>query len=231
MQRDSGALNCTISSFLMAGLIGVLATVVFRFFVELSWPGSIFLGGLIIAALGIVFGIIFCRELPALDQVKTPGADAPLNKAPAAPVAEAAAPAAAPAAAEPAPAPEPAPAAPVVASEPAPAETDFDGDGKIEGTDEGTRPAALEGPRDGGADNLKEIKGIGPKLEKLCNTLGFYHFDQIANWTPDEVAWVDANLEGFKGRVTRDEWVSQAKILAAGGETEFSQRVDDGKVY
>lgn len=93
------------------------------------------------------------------------------------------------------------------------------------------RPAALEGPRDGKADNLKEIKGIGPKLEKLCNSMGFYHFDQIASWTADEVAWVDANLEGFKGRVSRDKWIDQAKTLAAGGETEFSKRVEDGNVY
>jgi predicted flap endonuclease-1-like 5' DNA nuclease len=60
--------------------------------------------------------------------------------------------------------------------------------------------------------------------------LGFWHFDQIAAWTADEVAWVDANLEGFRGRVTRDQWVAQAKTLAEGGETEFSKRVDDGDV-
>ncbi|WP_127104069.1 NADH-quinone oxidoreductase subunit E [Pararhodobacter zhoushanensis] len=94
-----------------------------------------------------------------------------------------------------------------------------------------TRPAALEGARDGKADDLKKIKGIGPKLETLCNSMGFYHFDQIAAWTPQEIAWVDSNLEGFKGRVTRDEWVSQAKQLAEGGETEFSKRVDKGDVY
>ena len=75
------------------------------------------------------------------------------------------------------------------------------------------------------------VKGVGPKMEKLCNSLGFYHFDQIASWTPDEVAWVDANLEGFKGRVTRDTWVEQAKLLAAGGETEFSKKVEKGGVY
>ena len=96
---------------------------------------------------------------------------------------------------------------------------------------EGSRPAALDGPRDGGADDLKSIKGIGPKLEKLCNSMGFYHFDQIANWTSEEIAWVDSNLEGFKGRVTRDEWVKQAKLLAEGGETEFSARVKKGDVY
>ncbi|MCA2010915.1 NADH-quinone oxidoreductase subunit E [Cereibacter sphaeroides] len=93
------------------------------------------------------------------------------------------------------------------------------------------RPAALEGARDGKADDLKRIKGIGPKLELLCQSMGFYHFDQIAGWSAEEIAWVDANLEGFKGRVTRDDWVGQAKKLAAGEETEFSARVDKGDVY
>ncbi|WP_050522767.1 NADH-quinone oxidoreductase subunit NuoE [Pseudorhodobacter wandonensis] len=95
----------------------------------------------------------------------------------------------------------------------------------------GSKPEGLAAARDGKADDLKQIKGIGPKLEILCNSLGFYHFDQIANWTEAEVAWVDENLEGFKGRVTRDTWVEQAKILAAGGATEFSKRVDKGGVY
>lgn len=108
---------------------------------------------------------------------------------------------------------------------------DYDGDGVLEGTDEGTKPEMLSGPREGGADNLKEIKGIGPKLEQLVNSMGVYHFDQIANWTPDEVAWVNANLTGFKGRVSRDNWIDQAKILAAGGETEFSKKVEKGGVY
>ncbi|MEM7212232.1 MAG: NADH:ubiquinone oxidoreductase [Pseudomonadota bacterium] len=90
--------------------------------------------------------------------------------------------------------------------------------------DIGTRPAALDGARGGTPDDLTRIKGVGPKLAELCHTLGFYHFDQIAAWTDDEVAWVDENLEGFKGRVSRDEWVSQAKVLAEGGETEFSAR-------
>jgi predicted flap endonuclease-1-like 5' DNA nuclease len=78
------------------------------------------------------------------------------------------------------------------------------------------RPATLDRPRGGKADDLKLIKGVGPKLEKLCNKLGFWHFDQIANWTPAEVAWVDDNLEGFKGRVSREDWIAQARDLAAG---------------
>ncbi len=96
---------------------------------------------------------------------------------------------------------------------------------------EGRKPAALDAARSGGADNLKMIKGVGPKLEKLLNSLGIYHFDQIAAWTGDEIAWVDAHLEGFKGRATRDEWVRQADALASGNETDFAKRVKKGDVY
>jgi NADH-quinone oxidoreductase subunit E len=109
------------------------------------------------------------------------------------------------AAARPAPAPAAAPAAappdPAAAAEAA-AET-------------ARRPAALAAARGGVADDLTLIRGIGPKLAALCHRLGFFHFDQIAAWTPEEVAWVDANLEGFRGRVTRDDWVGQARALAA----------------
>ena len=94
----------------------------------------------------------------------------------------------------------------------------------------GTKPAGLNKARGGKADDLKLIKGVGPKLETLINSLGFYHFDQIASWSEDEIAWVDQNLEGFKGRVTRDTSVAQAKVLAAGGETEFASRVKKGDV-
>ncbi|WP_299499191.1 NADH-quinone oxidoreductase subunit NuoE [uncultured Roseobacter sp.] len=78
----------------------------------------------------------------------------------------------------------------------------------------GTKPQVMTAARDGGADDLKKIKGVGPKLEKMLNGMGFFHFDQIAAWSADEVAWVDENLEGFKGRVSRDQWVSQARALA-----------------
>jgi predicted flap endonuclease-1-like 5' DNA nuclease len=79
------------------------------------------------------------------------------------------------------------------------------------------KPVFMTAARGGRPDDLKVIKGIGPKLEEMLHGMGVFHFDQIAAWTPAEVAWVDDNLEGFKGRVTRDEWVAQARILAAGG--------------
>ena len=87
----------------------------------------------------------------------------------------------------------------------------------------GTRPEMLKKAKDK-ADDLKKIKGVGKKLEKQLNELGVFHFWQIANWGTEEIAWVDENLVGFKGRVSRDDWVTQAKILAEGGETEFSKR-------
>jgi predicted flap endonuclease-1-like 5' DNA nuclease len=93
------------------------------------------------------------------------------------------------------------------------------------------KPAGLSGPRGGKADDLKIIKGIGPKLEVLCHSLGFYHFDQVANWTAGELAWVDDNLEGFKGRVTRDRWQPQAKAIVSLGPDEFLRQLDAGKEF
>ena len=94
-----------------------------------------------------------------------------------------------------------------------------------------SRPEPLAAARGGVADDLKKIKGVGPALEVLLNSLGIFHFDQVASWTGAELAWIDDNLEGFKGRASRDDWVAQAKLLASGGETEFSKRVDKGDVY
>ncbi len=96
---------------------------------------------------------------------------------------------------------------------------------------EAGKPAPLSSPRGGKADDLKQIEGVGPKLEQLLNSLGIYHFDQIAGWSAEEIAWLDANLKGFKGRASRDNWVEQARVLAQGGSTEFSRRVRKGDVY
>jgi predicted flap endonuclease-1-like 5' DNA nuclease len=90
--------------------------------------------------------------------------------------------------------------------------------------DEGSKPAGLAAPRNGQADDLKTLEGIGPALEKLCNELGIWHFDQIAAWGDAETAWMDANLKGFKGRVTRDKWVAQAKLIGSAGMEEFLRR-------
>ena len=94
----------------------------------------------------------------------------------------------------------------------------------------GKKPCTMKAPRKSGADDLRLIKGIGPKLEKTVNSMGFFHFDQIAKWGQDELAWIDQNLEGFKGRASRDSWVDQAQKLARGEETEFSAKASkDGR--
>lgn len=93
------------------------------------------------------------------------------------------------------------------------------------------KPDVLAKARAGGADNLKMIKGVGPVLEKALHTTGVFHFDQVGAWTKADAEWFDDNVKGANGRVIRDGWVKQAKILAKGGTTEFSARVKKGGVY
>lgn len=88
----------------------------------------------------------------------------------------------------------------------------------------GSEPVRLQGPRNGVADDLKEIEGIGPALEVLCNDLGFYHFDQIAQWSDTDVAWVDHNMPRFRGRIQRDKWVAQARLIVSEGLDAFRIR-------
>ena len=91
------------------------------------------------------------------------------------------------------------------------------------------KPLLLSAARNGKKDNLTRIKGIGLKIESTLNSIGIYHFDQIADWTEEHISWVDDNV-AFPGRVKRESWVPQAKALATGEETEFSKRVDAGEV-
>jgi len=177
-----------------------------------SFFGAVFLAAVVAAVVAILlyFGFVGGSDGPSMEASESKPMPAAAPVAEPAPVAKAA-PTPEPApelenSATPEPVPEPAPAP---APEPAP----------VVAPQAGAKPAGLDGPRGGTADDLKRIKGIGPKLEKLLNSMGFWHFDQIGNWAASDVAWVDQNLEGFKGRVTRDNWVSQAQTLAAGGET------------
>lgn len=140
------------------------------------------------AVIALIVGVIFTiAESLAKPVSPKVAAPAPAPMAAPAPAASAAAPAAvAPVAAE--------------ASAATPAE-------------DGTKPEMLAGP-DGTADDLKQISGVGPVLESKLNELGVYHFWQIARWSAAEVAWVDDAIS-FKGRITRDDWVTQAVKLAA----------------
>ncbi|MCV2878753.1 NADH-quinone oxidoreductase subunit E [Sedimentimonas flavescens] len=89
---------------------------------------------------------------------------------------------------------------------------------------EGKKPEGLAAPRDGKADDLKKIEGIGPVLEERLNEWGIFHYDQIAAWGADEVAYADNNVPRFKGRCSRDKWVAQAKIIVSEGLEAFLER-------
>jgi predicted flap endonuclease-1-like 5' DNA nuclease len=85
--------------------------------------------------------------------------------------------------------------------------------------------ASSQGPN----DDLKRIRGVGVLIEKRLNAMGISRYEQIANWTSGEIDRVSQVLE-FKGRIEREGWVEQARILLNGGQTEFSRRVDRGEV-
>lgn len=82
------------------------------------------------------------------------------------------------------------------------------------------KPELLARPRSGKGDDLELIWGVGPKLAAMLRKIGVYHFDQIAGWNAENLAWVDQNLEGFKGRARRDDWASQARKLMTGWRPE-----------
>lgn len=75
----------------------------------------------------------------------------------------------------------------------------------------------LEAPEHGPPDDLKKIRGVGPKLESLLHEVGVFYFWQIADWSDADVRAVDARLGAFKGRVERDGWVEQARALRVAG--------------
>lgn len=77
---------------------------------------------------------------------------------------------------------------------------------------EGRKPEILKQAQCA-ADDLQKIGGVGPVLEQKLNTLGVFHYWQIAAWSEDEVAWVDDQLS-IRGRIARDDWIGQAKALA-----------------
>lgn len=80
-------------------------------------------------------------------------------------------------------------------------------------------PAAVGEP-----DNLRLIKGVGPKLNTLLISLGVTRFDQIADWKEAEIVEVDQYLDTFSGRITRDAWIDQAKFLAKDDIAGFEKK-------
>ncbi len=79
-------------------------------------------------------------------------------------------------------------------------------------------------PAVGEPDNLRLIKGVGPKLNTLLISLGVTRFDQIAEWKEAEITEIDQYLDTFSGRITRDAWIDQAKFLAKDDIAGFEKK-------
>jgi len=80
-----------------------------------------------------------------------------------------------------------------------------------------TRVEPVKGP----GDTLTQLKGLGPKAASILADLGVTRFEQIASWNAADVAAIDARMGAFKGRITRDRWVDQARLLAKGDTAAF----------
>ena len=65
---------------------------------------------------------------------------------------------------------------------------------------------------------------MGPKVNTLLKGLGVTSFAQVASWTAADVSEIDAQLGAFAGRITRDNWIDQAQLLAAGDVVGFEQK-------
>jgi predicted flap endonuclease-1-like 5' DNA nuclease len=90
-------------------------------------------------------------------------------------------------------------------------------------------PPVSRNVRSAEPDDLKRIRGVGVVIEKKLNALGVTSYQDIASWTDADIERVSEALD-FKGRIERERWVEQARILTGGGQTDFSRRVDRGEV-
>ena len=230
MTNKNDGWGCRETSWLAAVILGLVAAIILG--VSAGWPWLVsVLGGVAVAVLvGLILIKFFCSETaveaapvatpaPVAEPVTAPEPEVAIEpEVVAEPEVEVAEP-------EPAPAPEP------VAVEPAPVKAEPVEVAPVavpEG--EGEKPAAMTAARGGQADDLKVILGIGPKLEELLHGHGIYHYDQIAGWGAKEVAWMDGNIPRFKGRVTRDNWVAQAKEIVEIGVDAYKERAkNNGK--
>lgn len=189
-----------LGGWVIAAGMGAVALGVARVIGSFDWTPAVAIAGVITLSAGLVMGMPWGQGDAGAASVARPAAlDLP------------AAPSQAPAAGADA---APAPAAPAAAAPVAFASV----------SQAPSAPEVLSAPRGGKADDLKVIEGIGPALEKMINGLGVFHFDQIAGWSEADVAFFDARMDRFKGRIARDKWVAQARIIVTEGLERFQER-------
>ncbi|MBD8546132.1 hypothetical protein IFT82_05170 [Sphingomonas sp. CFBP 8760] len=87
---------------------------------------------------------------------------------------------------------------------------------------EPVRPEPVQAPATDPADTpVTMLKGLGPKLEARLAALGITTVGQLASLSPAEAASLDAQLGPFTGRMARDRWLEQARLLASGDRAGF----------
>lgn len=218
MDDNNGMIGMALGSWLIALAGGTLAGTMLWVVGGWTFFQGAFMGGVIFVVAGAVISWIMTRTLPEPNELELTTPDVPSKPAPNAAAPKAEVPKAAPVAAAP-PKAKAAPSAPKTAAAPkAEAKPEPQAEAPAAPADDSPRPAILRDTPDGGqADDLKKISGVGPKLEQTLNELGVWHYEQVANFTEADIAWVDSRLR-FKGRIERDDWIGQAKALAAGGD-------------
>ena len=215
----TGDQRCMVLSLVLAAILGLLAAVIMGGPGHLGWWSGVGLGVVVAVVLALFLVFVLCGRLQGFDGAARGAATG--SRATIAP---------------PTPA-TPTPATPIVAPQTAAISVPVAApivekvsatpdDSAVAAAGDGTKPKGLTAPREGRADDLKTIDGIGPVLERLCHGYGIFHFDQIAGWAAPEVSWMNSNLKGFKGRVSRDKWVAQARLIGEVGIEEFKRRAE-----
>ena len=115
------------------------------------------------------------------------------------------------------------PPAPAPKAEPAAGAAGLGGAGAAVGSAVAEESEAAQ-TRPEGADDVTRLKGVGPKLAAQLNALGVTSFAQIASWSEADIDRIDDQLGRFKGRIRRDDWITQAKLLASGDTAAYEER-------
>ncbi|WP_299908829.1 endonuclease [uncultured Paracoccus sp.] len=248
--------ECTRNCWIAAGVVGLLVWIFASFIGSTPAFGGLFLGLIATVLMGLFLVWALCRgsgsaeddrhhgltranpsstimPLQGAAPVATTAAPAPAPAPKPAPAPAASAPAAVTEAkAEPAPAPAPKPAPKPASEKPAEPKAQKKAEPKaVEKpvAKKDAKPAAKSAKAK--PDDLKQIKGVGPKLEQLLHENGITQFAQIAAWGEAEIDEFAEKIGSMGGRIRSDDWIAQARTLAEGGSTEFASRVKKGDVY
>ena len=219
MDKLNAKIETTFGCWLVAFAIGAIAAIILWVFTSWGFFLPLFIGLLLMAVVGVILSNVMSRPLPSPNEqeLTTPNApsagDTSAATSPAPKPVVAPAPSSKAAAAD---APSKAQTEAKPAANKAPAKKTAPKKKAKPAAASDERPAMMtDAPEGGQAGDLKLISGVGPKLEQTLNDLGIWHYAQVAQFKKKDIAWVDERLR-FKGRIERDDWVSQAKELAKG---------------